>query len=704
MDRRVQLQSLRMENFGCYSDKTIQFKSGLNQLVGRNESGKSTVLRAVITAIFESGSTSKKNIRNYRSWERQQPMKLTLIFSAAGFTYTLVRDHGTGSDLLVDNQDGRWEGKAIGDMLTRFFGTTDCNLFQSVFCFSSEASDAIDVNRDKLKSALEIPVFFGFDRMKADGYLDEQIKQLDNPGAHSPRELDRISEQIQKHLRRKNEIEANLQKILPARKELSDVKATIAQFDSEIPKLEQQLNGANAYARLDQKMAGLEQRLHSHLASLSRATQADEDRQKLQKELDQITLPDPAAFDSLIASQGQHCEAVETAKQCMDTMIERRGRANRDFLAVTLLLTVVCLCYVIQHFQYYDLGPVGAFIPYLLPVMVGAWVVQMTSYLVFYNRKKAATKVFRRQLEGLDQFYNELNDTYNLKAADPVKAIFEQATRRDALMISLDNLSQTIDVLSDQQGMAGLSEIKKQLEEEIAVLNREMEPVMAYASLAGKITELAEKLSALRVRANAYREQAAVLAERCGVADQMEQHIGKIEDEIEALKRKHTALTERFEALRITRAALNKAADRLIEETFNDFSEKATTQLSNITGIDGRSVRFSQESSQFELYIPVTDRWHPLDTSVSLSTRDAAYIALRLAAAGHIIDEYHCPLFFDQAAAHFDPERRRSFKAMINRLSERRQIISVDIEPFDLDSHIIECRTETAASRIPQHK
>ena len=61
-DEQVILKSLRMENFGCFDDHEVAFALGLNQIIGPNESGKSTIIKALFTVLFEDGNTRKRTV------------------------------------------------------------------------------------------------------------------------------------------------------------------------------------------------------------------------------------------------------------------------------------------------------------------------------------------------------------------------------------------------------------------------------------------------------------------------------------------------------------------------------------------------------------------------------------------------------------------------------------------------------------------
>ena len=56
------IEKIRIQNFKCYRDETITLKSGINIIVGDNDSGKSTLLEAVYLAL--TGFYRGKPLRN----------------------------------------------------------------------------------------------------------------------------------------------------------------------------------------------------------------------------------------------------------------------------------------------------------------------------------------------------------------------------------------------------------------------------------------------------------------------------------------------------------------------------------------------------------------------------------------------------------------------------------------------------------------
>ena len=180
---------------------------------------------------------------------------------------------------------------------------------------------------------------------------------------------------------------------------------------------------------------------------------------------------------------------------------------------MTLMLVLICLGYVFQLNGYVDFGPATEILPYSIPVLTLFWLIWLGTYLAQGRKKKTATIIFREKVASLDAFYAGLNETFNLQAADPIKAISEAGTRKEALEISIDNLRGTINLFSDGKGLSNLENTKVELEAEVSQINKELEPLVEFASAAGKIAELKEELTAKRVRCNVLRERAALLTE-----------------------------------------------------------------------------------------------------------------------------------------------------------------------------------------------
>lgn len=692
MENQTIIKSLRVENFGCFRDRTFKFKPGICQIIGPNESGKSTLIKALFTVLFEDGSTKKKSIESLANWSTGQSFRLILEFSVGDKVFNLIRDYGSGRDIMTDSDGITYEGKVIGEKLAIYFGTSDRSLFESVFCVSSDNPTAPESSRERLRSAIEIPVFYGFDRGRADRHLEEEIKKLENPRAHGPRELDIIGDQISARLQEKLELEKQLEALNKHEQELVDVRDKLKEHDDAIERLEKEVEGAAAYHELDVKMVNLENRLQVHLANFSRAVQVAEDLSRVEKEYNRFRPPGLEEMADITLRSEELKSRVDDSKQTMDERIVRRKKASRGLATATLGLVLLCLSFVILQSGYIESGPIADIVPYTIPVMALVWLVRMGVYLTHFKIKRKATAEFREQVAKLDEYYSQLNENYGLKAADPVRTLEEAVRKRDALAISAENLRNTLDVLSESKGLESLTKTREILEAEVAQLNQELAPVAQYAALAGKLPDLKEELISRRVRSNALRERTALLKERCTAVAPLKESIDNVEAGIEVLKRKHKDVTDRLEIMKITRLALNRAADQLIEDTFEAYSASSSAFLESLTNGRFDQLRFNRETGRFEAKVGETGRWSEISDTLSSSTRDCIYLALRLAGVNLLSAESAPPIILDQADTRMDESRRKAFYDLLNKAVETRQVIYIGLDKVKslADSHLIE--------------
>ncbi len=62
------MKQIRLEHFRCYTDLSIDFKSGINLLIGDNASGKTTVLKACqyVLSSFLQGTVMRIHVGSVR--------------------------------------------------------------------------------------------------------------------------------------------------------------------------------------------------------------------------------------------------------------------------------------------------------------------------------------------------------------------------------------------------------------------------------------------------------------------------------------------------------------------------------------------------------------------------------------------------------------------------------------------------------------
>jgi uncharacterized protein YhaN len=253
------------------------------------------------------------------------------------------------------------------------------------------------------------------------------------------------------------------------------------------------------------------------------------------------------------------------------------------------------------------------------------------------------------------------------------------------------------------------------VEDGLQEATRRLEALERARRLEEELEESQPDLPLLRQRIDeAEREGARWLSEDGDLVTRRGR-VRQLQDQIEELERKTSALTKEVElargeetadqvdgeaaTLEATTAALVRARDRkwvlahLLREADRAFREehqpdlmrRAGRHLSHLT--DGRYDRIlveeTDERDLFRIAGPGIAGPIPLSHPVSTGTLEQAYLSLRLAIVDHLDQGTESlPLFIDEVFVNWDAERRRRGMEVVAGLAETRQVFVFTCHPF----------------------
>ncbi len=139
------LRSIELENFGRFRSQTVEFRRGMNLVIGPNEAGKSTLAEAVPAVLFGSDRLEK-----FKPWGRNA-CSAALFFEGRGRTIQVKRNLVTDDVELVEKDDlyhvlSQFSGKVplrgrsaasreYRDLLESLLGVSDEGLFRATYFF-----------------------------------------------------------------------------------------------------------------------------------------------------------------------------------------------------------------------------------------------------------------------------------------------------------------------------------------------------------------------------------------------------------------------------------------------------------------------------------------------------------------------------------------------------------------------------------------
>jgi DNA repair exonuclease SbcCD ATPase subunit len=155
------IRHLRAQRFGCLADCTASFEPGLNIVAGPNESGKSTLQRALLMALLDRPARRKANEVS-RQWNANRLFQFEVSFETGdGRLWTLSKDYEESKAHLAggDGDTSSWE--QIQNVISGALGTSSLKVLQSTCCIAQDELAAISEGRKEVCRSLETLVTGG---------------------------------------------------------------------------------------------------------------------------------------------------------------------------------------------------------------------------------------------------------------------------------------------------------------------------------------------------------------------------------------------------------------------------------------------------------------------------------------------------------------------------------------------------------------
>jgi len=145
------LRSVELENFGRFRGQTVEFRRGMNLVIGPNEAGKSTIAESIPAVLFGTDRLEK-----FKPWGRNS-CSAVLFFEGQGRTIQVKRNLVTDEVELVEQDDlyhvlSQFSGKVplrgrstscreYRALLESLLGVADENLFRATYFFGHQPKE-----------------------------------------------------------------------------------------------------------------------------------------------------------------------------------------------------------------------------------------------------------------------------------------------------------------------------------------------------------------------------------------------------------------------------------------------------------------------------------------------------------------------------------------------------------------------------------
>jgi uncharacterized protein YhaN len=239
---------LRVVNFRRFADEELDLAPGMNLIRGPNESGKSTIVRAMMAALFGKPASSSVSAQMDARWGVEELPWIELEFTDDGGDYRLIKDYGAKKVLLEQPGEEKdlASAKAVDAKITELLGFRDPGQYLRTACVTHD--QMINLGEDggsaKKLAAMLREVVIG---SRESGTMDRAVKQLsaeidelkrglERP-TNNPGTIRRLQDEREMYMARQKDLTVGATDMEEQRDRLSEVERMLDEKSSRLADL-----------------------------------------------------------------------------------------------------------------------------------------------------------------------------------------------------------------------------------------------------------------------------------------------------------------------------------------------------------------------------------------------------------------------------------------------------------------------------------
>ena len=697
----MQILRLRIFNFRLFTEADFRFSPGMNLVRGPNESGKSSLVNAMVTCLFEKPGARNKVIRSARRWSAEEEPVIEMEFMHEGSSYRLVKDFGSAKAELDELGGGSKLNsiKAVQEKVSGFIGFSDSAHYLRTACVTHDQMVRLAEEKSgaqKLASMLRELVVGVRESEVVDnaikelsGQIDELKRGLEHP-AGSPGTIRRLQDERIRLTEREGEI-------LEAVSGLEEKRARLTEVERLLEEKRKDLEDRKSLVDKNMRLLELQGKSEEARRRFDAVDRVREARSKLEKASEEIEKGypgfaslDPSAEETIV----KEAERLKSLTQVRDGLAEGaamreneaglRKRTRLGWSAVGAGAVVIALGVA--------LGMINSFL--FLLIILGTAKLVAGVYLLWSASAQysgdAAKLIDERvkstddEITSLESRQKNLLDSLGFKDPesflDSIDSFKEKLQERGRVAAALDALlgGRTVDQVEEERREASLEAAA------YATEARELEPFRVEAGELDRLTRSVGSLS---------EEVADLDRERQGLSFHLEHSRADTEEAIELeeniiwLSGEEERARKRLRINTLAIDAMNRTKESLLSPAVPLLAESVGETFGSLTGGRYDTVEVSESDLGISVYSREKGGMIPAEeilSTLSKGTVSQLYLASRLRLVELLSEGRRPPLVFDDSFSYFDDERLRLlWELLVDTASEQQVIMLTCTDRYD---------------------
>jgi DNA repair exonuclease SbcCD ATPase subunit len=674
----MMVRELTVRNFRRFRQASFSMDEGINVVKGPNESGKSTLVQALLAALYWKADSNRREVRESVTWGERDGFVLELRGEVDGGDFHLVKDFSARRASLD------WLGREITSAaeienhIREWSGLGSETAYRSTAGIRQDEVSEISAGRKELSESLQATVTGSEGEGSALEALDSLNKELADlkkgtrGTAKNPGPLVRIEEEIAKCEVTGDELEKAVQERIKAKRRHQEI-------GEERRDLAQKLEALEGLARDSIEQVDVEEdiedfhRRYQLLESAAALISEEEELKRQEREnygsLKRILEGKREELGELELRRAGVSEGLSILKRKITSETGPRHAVWAPYMVVvgiTLLLVGLAGIALTLYMLFATLVGVVMIVVALFP----------GGYLGFLKRGRDYSAL-KEQVEELEDTEKRLTQRMSAIIAETgcgsIESFTEQKLGYLELLARRKEIVDKLEALVPDGDITGVEEEARRLAGEVSMRERRLKELRGRTVDPQRLQEVLREKDKLEARMDGLKEE-SIRLEVYLSEEGLEEELLRAREELEYLERKRMRLHRKAKALQLalrwmesaTTVTLSTAARRL-ESSIGEFMGRIT---------EGRYFKIQVDEGTFDLRVWSEEKKDEVEVeSLSRGTVDQLYLAARLALVDIICDDGHPPLLLDDPFVTFDSRRLQKAMEVIKDFSRDEQVI-----------------------------
>ena len=630
----MKINKIKINSYGKLKNKQIDLKDGINIIYGKNEAGKSTILRFIVNSFY--GISKNKKGKEYSDYERYLPWNNEEFSGNIEYEldnkaeYEIHRDFKKKNPQIYNEMKENISSefninKTRGNEFFYEQTKVDEDLFLSTVVVGQQELKLEKQQQSILVQKIANLIGTGEDNVSFKRAIDRvNRRQLDEVGTSKSREkpINIISRKIEK---------------------LELEKKALTKYEDFRYDIEENRNDLkNEILKLENKNSFLKE-----IKQIFEKEKIEKEKIKLQENIKNENYEKINSIKLKIDKiKNNNKETLEndSDKLKKDKKISRqRNKLNKKMIFMFIFIII----FNILQFIFID----NKLFNYVILASI-----PMTVVYFIYQKYKINKKIKKEEQENKDKL--DLLNSINLEINN---------LNQEMKILENNNL----DIENKLNNLKSNLNLKINLEKE-KLRNKYSGRLESYqVDNFSSLEELNREIDNIQDKINNKNIELHKLELDQNNIEPMLDNLSKIEEELGNNKNKMLILNEMNKSFELAKEILTNAYERMKNTVTPKFTTELSRNISNITNGKYNNIRFNDEEG---LIVELSNGEFIPANKLSVGTIDQLYLSLRLSMIEDLSNE-NMPIILDEAFAYFDEERLENILKYMDDKFKRHQII-----------------------------